>query len=741
METLNDRIKQLRKEKGFTQSQLADLLGVTDKAVSKWEVGEANPDISLLVKISEIFGVTIDYLLTGKVEETISLDDMDDEKRFLYLIKKDDAVGFEKYGYPDQLTIFASPYVGGLDRKSEKMLNAIYENGSEKIFKLCLAKALERKESLRAVEAARALAVHGDLDKYIRLCAKSNFVEGLKVINLKYFAIGSKTSNDRVRFHIREGSGPADMGYSTSSLSTSTLEYIFSLKDSKDVLDYMSEVEFFQEKDNVVYLMTNQVLLLLYKNQYFDRLNRALEAMQKYNERAAVIYNESIYNSWYTGKRIENGAIYFLNNAHRSCSYLRALVTPVNEAFTLAIENKDLEWVKKFNEYNKNLKELIPEMKAYTLKDEKIRIMELEQKVDTPIEDILALKFVSYGILNLYGFLSDDYGIKGEDEVARLKDKIQRVKKFKPFVEEHYISPYELMMTEVGKKNVKELFKFATDLQFEELQNAVIDGNKELIKRLASDLFLPSQKYIDDFVREKKLAENIHCTGGSEEDGAAATEAARKKAISDARGKIQMKIMADKANEYGRKLNLDMFNALLNLQFGNIAFDMCYGPMTLEYIQNEKARVCENYIEKLENIIEDYTHQKAREKEYNKISAELNRDYLLSELNRGEADKVVVLICKRLQIILEYKFGYNGDLFTMIDTLIDKHMQLHNCNDDEDNNYNAYMEEDRISTKRIQLLHKLRMKRNNIVHAETKEVEMSEEEIRDCIDLIDILSK
>ena len=44
METLNDRIKNLRKEKGWTQLQLAEKLNVTDKAVSKWEVGEANPD-------------------------------------------------------------------------------------------------------------------------------------------------------------------------------------------------------------------------------------------------------------------------------------------------------------------------------------------------------------------------------------------------------------------------------------------------------------------------------------------------------------------------------------------------------------------------------------------------------------------------------------------------------------------------------------------------------------------------
>lgn len=69
MEALNERIKKCRKDKGLTQSQLAEILGVTDKAVSKWEVGEANPDIELLVKMSELFNVTLDYLLTGVKKE------------------------------------------------------------------------------------------------------------------------------------------------------------------------------------------------------------------------------------------------------------------------------------------------------------------------------------------------------------------------------------------------------------------------------------------------------------------------------------------------------------------------------------------------------------------------------------------------------------------------------------------------------------------------------------------------
>lgn len=56
----------LRKEKNMTQADLADLLGVTNKAVSKWEMGAAFPETSQLVPIADIFGVTVDELLKGR---------------------------------------------------------------------------------------------------------------------------------------------------------------------------------------------------------------------------------------------------------------------------------------------------------------------------------------------------------------------------------------------------------------------------------------------------------------------------------------------------------------------------------------------------------------------------------------------------------------------------------------------------------------------------------------------------
>ncbi len=61
---------QLRKEQGLTQKELADKLYISDKAISKWERALSLPDISLLMPLSEILGVTVTELLEGRKLET-----------------------------------------------------------------------------------------------------------------------------------------------------------------------------------------------------------------------------------------------------------------------------------------------------------------------------------------------------------------------------------------------------------------------------------------------------------------------------------------------------------------------------------------------------------------------------------------------------------------------------------------------------------------------------------------------
>ena len=69
---VNERIMALRKQKGITQSELAEVLGVSNQSVSKWESAQCCPDIQLLPDIAKYFGVSVDELMGVEVPRTKS---------------------------------------------------------------------------------------------------------------------------------------------------------------------------------------------------------------------------------------------------------------------------------------------------------------------------------------------------------------------------------------------------------------------------------------------------------------------------------------------------------------------------------------------------------------------------------------------------------------------------------------------------------------------------------------------
>lgn len=71
----NKKLQELRKQKGLTQEELADVLFVSRTAISKWESGRGYPNIDSLKAIAKFFGVTIDMLLSGDELLTIAEED------------------------------------------------------------------------------------------------------------------------------------------------------------------------------------------------------------------------------------------------------------------------------------------------------------------------------------------------------------------------------------------------------------------------------------------------------------------------------------------------------------------------------------------------------------------------------------------------------------------------------------------------------------------------------------------
>ena len=71
---LADKIIENRKKNGWSQEELAEKLGVSRQSVSKWESAQAIPDLKKILQLSEVFGVSTDYLIRDEIEEVPALE-------------------------------------------------------------------------------------------------------------------------------------------------------------------------------------------------------------------------------------------------------------------------------------------------------------------------------------------------------------------------------------------------------------------------------------------------------------------------------------------------------------------------------------------------------------------------------------------------------------------------------------------------------------------------------------------
>ena len=70
---LEEKLQMLRKKNGYSQEQLADKIGIARQTVSKWENGQAIPELNGLILLSELYGVTIDRIVKDDDECNILL--------------------------------------------------------------------------------------------------------------------------------------------------------------------------------------------------------------------------------------------------------------------------------------------------------------------------------------------------------------------------------------------------------------------------------------------------------------------------------------------------------------------------------------------------------------------------------------------------------------------------------------------------------------------------------------------
>ena len=377
--SIGKTIAELRKAKGWTQVQLAEKLGVSDKAVSKWESEGGFPEITQLPVLASIFDVSIDYLMTGKKDEpTISLDDMDSKKRMFHLIQRDDVENYLKYGYEKETYFDDFPRESRPDVKTPIL--AIIENGSFKIFNACVRAGVKvMSDYTRKPPLVDALyACVGHFDMLVRFACLAGCVDFLEQIQFRTFAVGNNELNNKRTnttyyshiYHTYEES-------TAYLISEKTIDTIFNNENvPSNVIEYVCTYVPFDPKKvyeisgvrgeicGKFYFLEQVIVEQLYRTGRYELLDRYLHSLAEDSFKTIEIFNNLDRR-----RRIGNDVYYsispssYLIRNYTNCGGHKTVkgkvITISSNIIQLAISNLDEKYTNMFVDFNKSIADKI----------------------------------------------------------------------------------------------------------------------------------------------------------------------------------------------------------------------------------------------------------------------------------------------------------------------------------------------------------------------------------------------
>ena len=620
-EAINTRIKKLRKEKGLTQNELGNILGLTDRAISKWESGDGNPDISLLPKIAKLFNVTTDYLLTGNIEKNITFEDPIE-----YVLKNNDVNLMIK----EKIII-----------NLEDILNSSYYPYS--IFKHLITNEFEKY--CNYIEELLLYKFYIQKDK--RLI----YIE--KIINL---VIYSKTAD--LFFKVK-----TKLAYNDNK------PYFYKSKNSIGNLLFR-DLSFI--KDNDLYWIMNNYEDLF--NSLINPLQNKLEAsighgyypLVSDSEHVSPSNNVSDYLLAFLKCAVQNKNMHLTDKLFNLIGSFNAkqILNATNSCGNINDTNNKfpIKYLDNYVKAETHWKYYWFPLCPITLDCQKLILKYCYKKIDIALKINNKINYdknvsnyeIKLARLNNDKSISNDDLIKESclhDEIICIDDLIATndYKLIKEMFNQYPIHEIEYLINLAKQKNIKKLFEYSVDNKLETLTNYI----SEINDRINTD-----DKYIFSYNVDKEIIDKLWLNN---------------------KNQINIKYL----NQYNFN---QTYPALLSIY---------------EFIKECKPKI-------LDEINLQF--------QLNKNIANLTKEYFEKELSKKNYDMIIIKLCVRLESILKYSYKYQGDFSEMMDTYCKEHNQNNNV--------------------AINLFNKLRKCRNNIVHSDIEQENMSVDEIKKCIDII-----
>ena len=702
--TIGDRIKELRQKANLTQAQLAEKLGFTSQTVSNWESGTREPDIAALAQLSSLFNVSLDYLLLGKQEETITLDDMDAEKRLSLLIKKDDVKNFKKYEYQTSAYVFGRSVNYGnhynitLSEPNKKTWLEIINAGAKKIFSACCDELIKKNTQ----KVWTAFLVYDFIDEFVKMAIDCDKPEALETIGFRIFAVGDRPNNrGEIPFSYQREVGWYINRVETYFIKPETFEYIFQNREkSPKCFEYATSFELqivplnnynSQRKEYTFTHLHNNIVEMAIKYKAFEVLDKLLS-----------VYREEL-NSENLPKREYNGY-----NASYSTDWTNTYVTGNNRVYgrifyfresdiKSLLESGETKYAKKLNDYNAEVIERIKSLN-YTHSRDFAKVVHLN---DAEIDRLTKLN----------SKLSDEERAKLEciNNYILVTNKVNALRDLKlarKIIDSGYYHYYEFVYDCLTKGNQKVLLKFFIDNDFENLADKLARG-----KSVYSEL----------------LGEAWCIFNANEGDPEHKRLIALSNRIENRHEMIELNGERFMANDEAQKLTDNRL---------------------IKYFKSQKEALYEN----VKRAVEAEKKAKEEAAERAKIVKGLTKEHfeeLLSKKDSGSRKLFIIDLCSLFDAILRFDYHIEGEDFS---ARMNKYFAQMNENapqsrtmDDgwgyqvPDTKYDEEVvipEQERINHL-SDIFNRLRIERNNIAHSERKPVkELSESELNECLNHI-----
>lgn len=703
--SIGKTIAELRKAKGWTQIELAEKLQVSDKAVSKWEQEGGVPSVEFFPALAEVFGVTIDYLMTGKKIDNVNLDDMDATKRMYYLIEKDDAENYIKYGHVKKT------YFDDFPKGTENTpISSIIKNNSFKIFNACVNAGITLKpNNYSASTFVGALYEH--IDELVKLACLSGSIQFLEKIDIRSFGVGSKASQLRNNSSVRIIHSSFNHTYDKNTaylISDDVFDLIYNDKRvPNDVVEYISTYIPFNSKNvrvgttvadygrvnGVFYFLEQNIVTALYSTGRFELLHKYIDAIKEDSLKTISAYNNrgSDYG-YHIGYKVtpSNYLIRTDTGSYGLTTILGKCISISPVAIQAAVNKSDKEWINIFNNYNKALVSEINgklDYSPYVLTDSEIE-RHLLLKSDISDKEKSKIKCVKDNILQVY-------------EIKQLED----LKLAREIINSGYYNHFEIACECVKTDNYKALFELLIDLDCQDSANKLLTAPKTERVDVAYNLF---------------------------------------RFFANKTNNIDKKIMDTYAQE-ARKMTLGLDTSTksdeLRKTWGLNVEKYCIEKMH-DYILEQKELLYKHVKDKVDAKAKAEQDAKDRAK----IIMDLDNAHFSELIGRNEIRLFVLDLCSLFDAILKFDYKIEGeDFFARMTKYFDNGPKTRYCDDGWGYSVvdSKYEQEEVIPWQaKRELFNRLRIQRNNIAHSESNKVqELTLKELADCLEFVFSLKK